>query len=36
MRRLTSLEAGVILGVVALLVFCCLGLSALSLLSPTP
>lgn len=32
-RALTPLEAGVILGVVALVVFCCLGLSALSMVT---
>lgn len=35
-RALTGIEAGVILGVVALVVLCCVGVSALSLLKPDP
>lgn len=35
-RPLTALEVGLILGVVALVVLCCLGVSVAAMLTPSP
>jgi hypothetical protein len=35
-RSLTTLEVGLILGVVALVVFCCLGWGVLAVFAPAP